>query len=91
MQWTHLVTSANAHKGPLKKVSAIYFDDKIALFLHNRFSTHFFSMKMAELGGKRLSKLHSISTIFESNFETKTVLLEFQYLQSYDDLLQILA
>ena len=48
-------------------------------------------MKMAELGKKRLSKLHSISTIFESNFETKTVLLEFQYLQSYDDLLQILA
>ena len=65
------------------------FPHKNPLFPHNRFSNHFFSMKMAELGKKHLRKLHYRFRRYSTLPET--VLLESQHLQSYDDLLQILA
>ena len=64
----------------------ILFPYKNPHFPPNLFSTNFFSMKMAEFLKRALlvSKLHyqfrQYSTL------TKTVLLESQYLQSYDSL-----
>ena len=55
-----------------------FFPDKNALFPQNRFFTHFFSMRQ-----KRFSKLHYRFQRYSTL--PKTVLLESQYLQSYDD------
>jgi hypothetical protein len=61
------------------------FRDKIPLFRHNRFSTLFFSMKVAESGS--LSKLLCRFQRYTSFI--MTVQLESQCLQNYDVLLEI--
>ncbi len=62
---------------------------KNSLFRHNRLSTIFFSIKVAESGNNHLSKLHYRFQRYTSLI--KTVQLESLYLQSYDGLLKILA
>ena len=45
------VLLCTVHSAVISLIEMIhFFPDKNALFPHNRFSTHFFSMKMAELG-----------------------------------------
>ena len=63
--------------------------NKNALFHHNRFSNHIFLNDDGRIGEKRLSKLHYRFRRYSTL--NQTVLLESQYLQSYDDLLQFLA
>ena len=61
---------------------------KNALCPHNRFSTQLFLNEDGRIREKRSSKLHYRFQRYSTL--TKTVLLEYQYLQSYDSLFDFL-
>ena len=51
---SRIATSLRCCTGHVLQDDTFFFPDKNPLFPHNRFSTIFFSMKMAELGGNVL-------------------------------------